>query len=263
MRFLALAKASLLTARRYRIDWYGNVLVPVLTVVPVIIALWYGKKIGLGDILGTENYFEYYILGIAYWNYVEVVWSSIFVLRYYMRTDQLEDMLLTPLTPLEYILGWSLLGIAVTTVTSLPLVALAVIMGLIGATVSEVAVSVVVFLLSITASFGLAYLIFGLTLVIREGDEVVSLIGNMAPLIGGLYFPITLLPGPLRHLSYAFPFTWGVDVLRALLTGSRPIFGVREELLILFALTLLYLTLGVLSYKFLERTMRRKGIQGF
>jgi len=135
--------------------------------------------------------------------------------------------------------------------------------GVIGATVSGVAVSVVVFLLSITASFGLAYLIFGLTLVIREGDEVVSLIGNMAPLIGGLYFPIILLPGPLRYLSYMFPFTWGVDVLRALLTGSRPIFGVREELLILFVLTLLYLMLGGLSYKFLERTMRRKGIQGF
>ena len=129
VRFLALAKASLLTARRYRIDWYGNVLVPVLTVVPVIIALWYGKKIGLGNILGTENYFEYYILGIVYWNYVEVVWSSILALRYYMRTGQLEGMLLTPLTPLEYILGWSLLGIAVTTITSLPLVALAVIMG--------------------------------------------------------------------------------------------------------------------------------------
>lgn len=61
MRFLDLARASLLTAKRCKIDWYGNVLMPILEVLPVIIAIWFGNKLGLlnfSSIIGTENLLE-------------------------------------------------------------------------------------------------------------------------------------------------------------------------------------------------------------
>jgi len=35
-----------------------------------------------------------------------------------------------------------------------------------------------------------------------------KLVGNAAPLIGGMFFPVTVLPKFLRYVSYVFPFTW-------------------------------------------------------
>lgn len=266
VRFLYLAKASLLTAKRYRIDWYGNVLMPVLGVLPVIIAVWYGNKIGFLDfshIVGTQNFFEYYILGIAYWNYIEAVWASIFVLREHMRIGQLEELLLTPIRPWEYILGWSFLAISLTTINSLPLIIVALVINIFHLSIETCILAVSIFLISMIASFGFAFLIFGLTLVIREGDEIVSLLGNAAPLLGGLYFPVTVLPAPLLILSYAFPFTWGIDLLRGVILGSRTILGFDAELILLFIMSLGYFGMGILSYKSLEIKMRRRGIQGF
>lgn len=265
VRFLHLARASLLTARRYSIDWYGSVFAPILTVVPVMLAIWYGERLGFSfaNVTGTEDFVRYYIIGIAYWGYVESVWSSIFAMREHMRTGRLEELLLTPMKAWEYILGWSSLALALTTVSSLPLVALAIAAGMLNAGLSGLLLSLPVFLLSMVASFGLAFALFGATLVIREGDELVSLLGNAAPLLGGLYFPVHLLPGPLKAVALAFPFTWGVDLIRGLLVGSKTMLALKTELLLLSALSLLYVLLGVLAYRLLERRMRRRGIQGF
>lgn len=265
VRFLHLARASLLTARRYSIDWYGSVFAPVLGVIPVILAIWYGERLGFSfaSVTGTEDFVRYYLIGIAYWGYVESVWSSIFAMREHMRTGRLEELLLTPMKAWEYILGWSALAIALTTVSSLPLVVLAVAVGIVKAGLSQLLLSLLVFIASMVASFGLAFALFGATLVVKEGDELVSLIGNAAPLLGGLYFPIHLLPGPLKSMALAFPFTWGVDLIRALLVGSKTMLAPKTELLLLPALSVTYLLLGILTYRLLERKMRRRGIQGF
>ncbi|WP_237702785.1 ABC transporter permease [Thermococcus barophilus] len=266
MRFLYLAKASLLTAKRYKIDWYGNVLMPILGVLPVIIAIWFGNKLGLlnfSSIIGTENLLEYYVLGIAYWNYIESVWSSIFSLREHMRIGQLEELILTPLKPWEYILGWSFLSFALTTVSSLPLILIALLLNVQHLNIEKLILAVLIFLISLIASFGFAFLIFGLTLVVKEGDEIVSLLGNAAPLLGGLYFPIAILPIPLRYLAYSLPFTWSLDLLRALLLSSKTILNIGSEIKVFLLLSFGYFALGTVSYILLERKMRKRGIHGF
>ena len=40
-------------------------------------------------------------------------------------------------------------------------------------------------------------------------------------LLGGVYFPLDVLPEPLRSLGNILPFTWGLDTIRsALLNGT-------------------------------------------
>ncbi len=265
VRFLHLARASLLTAKRYSIDWYGSVFAPILSVVPLMLAIWYGERLGFSfaSVTGTEDFVRYYIIGIAYWSYVESVWSSVFAMREHMRTGRLEELFLTPMKAWEYILGWSSLALALTTVNSLPLVVLAVAVGIVNAGLSQLLLSLLVFLLSMVASFGLAFALFGAMLAIREGDELVSLRGNAASLLGSLYFPIHLLPGSLKSMALTFPFTWGVDLIRGLLVGSKTMLALKTELLLLSALSVTYLLLGILTYGLLERRMRRRGIQGF
>jgi ABC-2 type transport system permease protein len=49
-------------------------------------------------------------------------------------------------------------------------------------------------------------------------------------LIGGLYFPISLLPGWLRWAADAQPFTPAADIMRHLLVGSKPQYSMLLDL---------------------------------
>jgi len=67
-------------------------------------------------------------------------------------------------------------------------------------------------------------------------------------IIGGLYFPVSLLPDWLRWAAYAQPFTPAADAMRHLLVGSKPQYSMLMDLLRLvgFALVLFPLSLWTL-----------------
>jgi len=267
VRSLYLAKASFLSAKRYRIDWYGAFLTPLLTILPVVLLYYLGTGSGLVRFFygatNTKNIVGYLLLGAAYWNYVEVLWGSVFTLRYYMRIGQLEELFIMPISALGYIFSWSLSGLVRVTVESVPIIVLAVLMNLMTFNLVKLALAAGVVVLSIIASFGFVFLFFGITLRFREGDELVSLLGNAAPLIGGMFFPVSVLPKGLEYFAYAFPFTWGLDLSRHFLMSTNTLLDLEKESIVLLALSFLYLGLGVISFKILQNRARRKGLQGF
>ncbi|MBT9165093.1 MAG: hypothetical protein DDT23_01108 [candidate division WS2 bacterium] len=248
-------------------DWWGSFFFPLLTVVPAVVVVWYGDQLGLLEnfvkAVGIRNYIGYLLIGVVYWNYVEILWSTIFILRYQMRTGQFEDVFLSPITGLEYILGWAMLGVVRVTMESIPLLLLALLFNIFQMTILGVLWALFVFFLSIIASFGLTFAIFGLTLVFKEGDELASLVGNAAPFLGGLFFPVTILPPFLQWFSLVLPFTWGIDLIRHLLLGSRTILTFAQGVTILFILAMAFLLLGVLVYQRLMLVARMRGVQGF
>jgi len=149
-------------------------------------------------------------------------------------------------------------------VSSLPLILIALLLNVQHLNIEKLILAILIFLISLIASFGFAFLIFGLTLVFKEGDEIVSLLGNAAPLLGGLYFPIAILPILFRYPAYSLPFTWSLDLLRALLLGSKTILNIGSEIKVFSLLSFGYFALGTVSYILLERKIRkREKIHGF
>lgn len=264
---LHLAKASLLSAKKYKIDWYGAFFTPLLTILPVVLLYYLGTKSGLVQFFygatNTKNIFGYLLLGAAYWNYVEVLWGSVFTLKYYMRIGQLEEIFIMPISALGYIFSWSVLGLVRVTIESVPIIVLAILLNVTTFTLIRLILAVGVVIFSIIASFGFVFLFFGVTLSFKEGDELVSLLGNAAPLIGGMFFPVSVLPKGLEYFAYVFPFTWGLDLSRHFLMNTNTLLDVKKELIVLMALSFLYLGLGVLSFKALQTKARREGMQGF
>ncbi len=267
VRSFFLTKAALLSAKRYKIDWYGSFLSPLLTILPAILLYYLGTRSGLVHFFygatNTKNIFGYLLLGAAYWNYVEVLWGAVFALRYYMRIGQIEEIFLMPVSTLGYIFSWSALGLVRVTIESIPIIILAALSNVMTLTISGLLLSAAVLVLSVAASFGLVFTFFGATLSFKEGDELVSLLGNAAPLLGGMFFPVSVLPKTLQYISYAFPFTWGLDLTRHFLMNTNTLLNTKRELLVLAALSVMYLVLGVLSFKILQIKARKNGLQGF
>ncbi|MFH1609384.1 MAG: ABC transporter permease, partial [Candidatus Bipolaricaulota bacterium] len=123
--------------------------------------------------------------------------------------------------------------------------------------------ALLVLVLSMIGSYGLAFLLFGLTLRFKDADSLIGLVGNAAPLLGGVFFPVTLLPEPLRSLALVFPFTYGVDALRGLWFGTPTLFPALTQYALLGALGLGYLGLGWWALGHFERRGRLAGMEGF
>ena len=51
----------------------------------------------------------------------------------------------------------------------------------------------------------------------KAASEAVTTVGIMIQFVSGLYFPLSFLPGPLRAVAEAIPFTWAVKALDGLM----------------------------------------------
>lgn len=257
---------SLKARARYRGDFYWSTASPLLLALPAVLLGYWGEQLGLlaafAETTGTTRYALYVLLGAVYWNYVEAVWSIAFSLRGAMRSGVLESLLATGLSRWGLIAAWSgarLLGVTVHSVLAIALVvALAGWPG--GAAVGAI---VLVWAFSLLGSYGLAFVLFGLTLRFKDAESLLSLVGNVAPLLGGVFFPVAFLPGFLRPLALAFPFTYGVDALRSLWLGTETLFPLSFQFAVLGALGLVYLVLGWWALGRFERLGRHHGLEGF
>jgi ABC-type polysaccharide/polyol phosphate export permease len=74
-------------------------------------------------------------------------------------------------------------------------------------------------LVAMAAAVGIAVSAF--TVVFKRGSTVAGLVSAVVALVAGVYFPIAELPGSVRWIAEAIPFTWGISALRSgLLLGD-------------------------------------------
>jgi ABC-2 type transport system permease protein len=100
----------------------------------------------------------------------------------------------------------------------------------------------------------LAFLPFGVlfaavTILVKQGAAATTWVIAMLSIVGGLYFPVSLLPQWLQEASKAQPFTAGTDLLRHLLVGTPLTASVASTLIKLaaFAIVLLPASLAALA----------------
>ncbi|MCX7750810.1 MAG: ABC transporter permease [Candidatus Bipolaricaulota bacterium] len=252
------------SAFRYRSNWMWPVTSPLLLALPALLVAAWGERAGtvaaFADLAGTRGYAAYLLLGALYWNFVEIVWWIPWGLRTAMREGTLESLLATGIPRLALLGAWA--GSRVLVVLPSFAVGAALVAAWAGVP-RDLWVAVLVLLLSALGSGGLAFLLFGLTLRFKDAGSLISLLGNTAPLLGGVFFPVALLPQPLRALSLLYPFTYGADALRGVWFRSPTLFPLPAQLAILGGLSLAYLALGWAALVHFERRAREGGLEGF
>ena len=83
------------------------------------------------------------------------------------------------------------------------------------------------------------------TLVLKRGDPVLWLFGTLSWLLGGVFFPVSVLPMPLQQLSALLPMTHALDAIRATLLGGAAIGDVQADLVVLTLIAAAGLPLGI------------------
>ncbi len=130
----------------------------------------------------------------------------------------LQRLYTTPLTPVDFILGYTLPIIPIAVAQSIVCYIAAVILGL------EVTINIlyaVLLIIPVSILFIALGLLFGSILNDKQvGGICGALLTNLSAWLSGIWFDLELVGGAFKKIAYALPFVHAVEMERAVLAGN-------------------------------------------
>ncbi len=206
------------------------------------------------------DYFAFVLIGVAFGSYFGVGLTGFArALRQAQTTGTLEAMLMTP-TPVSLIIVgsavWSYLFTTFRVLVYLSIGTLLLGVSLGGA---NYAAAIVTLLLSILSFASIGIITAGVIMVIKRGDPITGLLGNLANLIGGVFYPIEILPGWLQAIAKLLPITYALRAMRLSLIGGASWAELAPDLLALVIFCLLLFPLSLIIFRFAVNRARADG----
>lgn len=216
------------------------------------------KRSGVRVVEGG-SYFAFLLIGGAFSRYLEIGMRSFAEsLREEMLAGTLEPLLATATPTWLALLGPSAFPLIEGTL----LVIFQLIAGaMFGADFSRAnwLSAIVVVLISVSSLLCWGVLSAAFTVVFKRSDPINWLVGAIAYVFSGVFFPVTILPPALQIVSALLPFTYALRGLRgALMSGATPI-DLAPDLLPLLAFTAVLLPLALWSLRAAVRYLKRTG----
>jgi ABC-2 type transport system permease protein len=209
------------------------------------------------------NYFSYVLLSSAFFGYVGVGLGS-FAERIRMEQNQgtLEAVLLTPTKVSTILLSLALWNLILATVEMLVYILLAVFLFKIDFSHINILSTAVILLLTIASFSSLGIISASFIMVLKRGNPVAWLLGMIEGLIGGIYFPVTVLPLWLQFLAKFFPITYAIRAIQFAVYKGYTLTQLWQETGILLLFSIVLLPLSLVSFTFSLRRARKDGSLG-
>jgi len=197
------------------------------------------------------HYFPFVMLGLALAGFQAVALNAVSTsVLHGMYTGTLEAMLVTP-TSLSTIVFSSMVYQLCSALVEIALY-LAFGFWFFGVSLGQTDLPATLLLLALTllAHLPLGILAAAFILIFKQGDPVTSILSSLSTLLGGVYFPLAILPDWVQVISRFLPFTYALEGLRQAVLNGRGILSLSHQILILtaFAAVLLPLSLAVFSW---------------
>ncbi len=130
----------------------------------------------------------------------------------------LQRLYTTPLTPIDFILGYTLPIIPIAIIQCIICYVVAIILGL---SITVNILTAIAFIIPISILFIALGLLFGSILNDKQvGGICGALLTNLSAWLSGTWFDLNLVGGVFNKIAYALPFVHAVEMERALLLGN-------------------------------------------
>ena len=202
-----------------------------------------------------NDYFAFALLGMSVSVFVSTGLSS---LSEEIQTAQvqgtLENLLMTPTSPILILFGSSLWSFVESFITCLVYIGAAML--ILGIAVTPARVLLVFAILGLTFScfLSLGMISAAFIMVFKQGNPINMIFGTSSYFLGGLLFPVEVLPLPLQRVSFFLPMTQAATAVReALLVPS----GQAQWQSSIMYLALFSLVFGPLGIYCLKKSIAR------
>ncbi len=200
------------------------------------------------------------MIGVAFGGYFGLGLSSFASnLRQAQTTGVLEAMLTTPISIPMIILASSQWDYLFTTLKVFVYLILGV--GFLNVQLGDVnyLAACVILILTIITFSSLGIIAASFIMVLKRGDPITWAFNALSVLLGGVYYPISILPDWLQIIARIFPITYTLEAMRKALLTSATFSELLPEIIALSIFSIILLPLSLYIFKY---SVRRAKIDG-
>jgi ABC-2 type transport system permease protein len=249
----AMVKRDVLSETSYRLAFAMQIIEIFLTVTAIYFLSQMIGQDSINTLLAPYggNYFAFAIIGIAFYSYFNVGFGKFAdALREAQTTGTLESMLSTPAGLSTILLSSSLWAFIFTTFRVMLILTSGALLLNSQINIGSLPLVLLILLLTVVSasSFGIIAACF--IMVTKRGDPISWLFRSASWLLGGVVFPVGVLPPWMQNLAQLLPTTHALRAMRLVLLKGKSIGDITPEIVALgmFSFVLLPISLRALMY---------------
>ncbi len=236
----------------------------LLSLVGVIFsaAIFYflGKIVSPSAVQDTANdYFSFALVGMAMAMYLRTGLGSFAEsIREEQMLGTLEAMMSTPTSLPTIIFSSSLWRFLFTSITVLAYLAVGAALGVSFAG-ANVAGALILLVLTVAAYSALGIISASFIIVFKRGDPINFVVSNLSMLLGGVFYPISILPGWLQFFSKLLPMTYSLEGIRGALLKGKGFSALWGDMLALAIISAVLIPVSLALFGLAVNHARRTG----
>lgn len=247
----------------YRLDFVLRVISSLFF---VFVFFYLSRLIGGGSqALKAYNgdYFSYVLIGLAFHGFFTTALQSFSqTIRTEQMTGTLEHLLVTPTPPWIVLLGGILWRFVYDGIQFVVIFAVGITLLHAHYTAGGAPAAALALILTLVSNAALGLIAGGFIMLFKRGDPVATVFGFLTALLGGVYFPIGLLPEALRSISVVLPITYSVRIARDAFIQGASMSSMGHDFAALAILSVVLLPIGILFFGYAIRRAREDGSLG-
>jgi ABC-2 type transport system permease protein len=211
-----------------------------------------------------EEYVGFVVMGgamTAFW--MNVLWSMSSQLYWEKEQGNLALYIIAPNSMMAILLGMAVGGLLATALRAVAIILVGSLMFHVTYSVASFTQLILVFLLAMTALYGMGMMSASLFLLLsREAWHISNLAQEPVYLVSGFYFPIKSFNFWVAAAASFIPLTLGLDAMRQLVFPSGASLGflsVNVEIAVLIVLCVLFLIGAKFLLDYMEKLAIREG----
>ncbi len=206
------------------------------------------------------DYFSFAVVGVAFSSLLGMFQEGLSaVVRSAQVSGTLEALLVTPASIPTVLFGSSLYSLILQVFRTV--LHLGVALVFFGMTLGRVNVPGVlsVGVLTVLCFLGVGILSASFILVYKTGNPFGWILGTVSGLLGGVVFPVALLPPWIRWVSSLLPVTYALDGMRKSLLASAGFAEVLPDIAALAVFNIILLPVSLIAFRLAVRKAKRDG----
>ncbi|MHB0915744.1 MAG: ABC transporter permease [Thermoleophilia bacterium] len=206
------------------------------------------------------NYFSFVLIGIAFSNFLAVGLGSFSgVIRSEQMVGTLEAMLVTPTRLPMIVLSSSQWSFAFTSLRVGVYLLLGGLFFGVNFGDANLLPALCALLLTVIAFSSLGIISASFVMIFKRGDPIAWALSTSSTLIGGVYYPISILPDWLQSISYFFPITYSLQAIRLSLLQGAGFGEVGGDLLALVIFSAITIPISLVIFRYAVARAKKAG----
>ncbi len=196
------------------------------------------------------DYFSFIIIGFAFTHYLQ---TSLQGFSSSIRETQLMgimEVLLTTSTKLStIIISSSLYKFLFTSLRIFFFIIVGTTLFSIDISKANYAAAIVILLFTITSFSCIGIIAASFIVVFKKGDPIAWLVTSLSWLLGGVYYPVSILPKWLQNISYILPITYSLKGIRLALLQGYSFYQLQKYIYALMIFTIILLPASLYIFR--------------